>query len=173
MPLPVVRAALVVAGFVLVSPSLVAQSMSGGPMGKMEMGTKMDTMSMCPMMTAEMRGPKAALEARTSLNLSAAQVTQIEAVKGRIDKAHKAAMDSMEALHRQITQLSSAPQFDSHATRAAFDRMGQLHGAMGFDEFMAQREVAGILTKAQGDSLAAMGRAKMTSEKMKMGAGMC
>jgi hypothetical protein len=44
---------------------------------------------------------------------------------------------------------------------------------MGFDMFMAQRDVAGILTKAQGDSLAAMGRAKMSSGKMEMSGGMC
>jgi Spy/CpxP family protein refolding chaperone len=134
---------------------------------------KMDKMADCPMMTAEMRGPGAALDARTALHLSPGQVTQLETIKGKLDQHHKAAMDSMQALHRQINTLAAAPQVDEQAVRAAFDQMGQLHGAMGYEMFRAQREAATVLTPQQIDALAAVGQAKMNTGAMKGMGGMC
>jgi len=163
-----IRAAFLSAGLLLAGTPLAAQeAQHPASMGKMDM------MSDCPMMTAEMRGPGAALDARTALHLSAAQVSQLETLKGKLDQGHKAAMDSMQALHRQINTLAAAPQLDERAARAAFDRMGQMHGAMGFEMFRAQHEVTGILTPQQGDSLAALGKAKMSAGGMKGMGGMC
>ncbi len=118
------------------------------------------------MMTAEMRGATAALNARAALQLTAAQVSQLATVKAKLDQWHKAAMDTMQGLHRQINALATARQVDERAVRATFDRMGQLHGDIGFEMFRAQQEVAGILTAQQSDSLAAAGRAQMKSGKM-------
>ena len=165
---PTARAALLSAGLLLASVPLVAQA-AHDPGSK---GT-MDTTADCPMMTAEMRGPAAALDARAALHLSAVQVSRLESIKARLEQGHEAAKDSMQALHRQINALSAAPEFDEHSARAAFDRMGQLHGDMGFEMFRAQHEVAGILTAQQGDSLAALGRAQMKSGKMKGMGGIC
>ncbi len=156
--------ALLSAGLLLPGARLAAQESQGaGSMGMKGMNMTSD----CPMMTAEMRGPAAALDARVALHLSAAQVSQLTTVKARLDQQHKAAMDSMQALHWQINALATAPQVDESGVRAAFDRMGQLHGDIGFEMFRAQREVAGILTAQQGDSLAAVGRAQMKAGKMK------
>lgn len=162
MRTPMVCAVLVSAGMLFAGMPLAAQMEHGK--GQI---AAMDSMSECPMMTAEMRGPGAALDARAALHLSQAQLGELETIKATLDGKHKVAMDRMMMLHRQIHTLAEAPAVDEGAARGAFDRMGQLHGQMGFDAFRAQLQTARILTAPQRDSLAALGRARMNSGDMK------
>jgi Spy/CpxP family protein refolding chaperone len=182
MRLPTMRATLSIAALTLVNVSLAAQQSQPAPQpaaGSSQSMAKTDMMASCPMMSAMMRGPAAALHAQDALHLSSAQKSQLEAIKGTLDKGHAAAMDSMKALHKQINAIVQAPQFDERAARTDFDRMGQLHADMGLAMARAQHQVAGILTPQQESSLAALGQAKMGSmEKGGMSgmsgmAGMC
>ena len=115
----------------------------------------------CPMMSAMMRGPAAALRSGSALKLTADQRTQLEAVQRRLDAVHTPSMDSMRVLHAELMALSKQPKLDEDAARAAFDRMGRVHTETGLAMLRASQDVSGILTSAQRDSLAAIARRQM------------
>ena len=115
----------------------------------------------CPMMSAMMHGPAAALRADSALRLSAAQRTRLEALQGRVDATSKSSMASMHALHTQLTALARGPRLDEGAARTAFEQMGRVHTEMGLAMLRASHEVSQILTPAQRDSLAAMAERQM------------
>lgn len=170
------RASLFYAGLLLAGAPLAAQQGEHPHQPRDttrtgEMAQMMGMMSTCPMMSVMGRGPAAALRARDTLHLSAAQVTQLQALKRRQDEMHRQAMDSMRVIHRQLGALADAPRFDENATRAAFDRMGRVHTNMGVAMLRAQHEVAGVLTPAQRNSLAALGRSHMRTTGMMGGGG--
>lgn len=85
--------------------TLAAQAHMGG--GKDAMPTMANCSMMSSMMTA-MEGPGAALSKRKELGLSAAQVTQLEALRATEMQAMKQPMDSMMALHKQLAALADA-----------------------------------------------------------------
>lgn len=164
------RAALLCAGLVLAGAPLHAQQPSPAPQppdsaAAGRPGGAMSMMGMmaggCPMMSAMMRGPGAALHARDALHLSATQVQRLETAQRRVDQAQARAMDSMRVLHPRITALADARTFDERAVRAAFERMGRLHADVGVAMLRAQHDAADVLTPQQRDSLAALGRAQM------------
>ena len=175
------RVALLYAGLALAGAPLAAQqpttpvrptqdtTAAGGPMH--DMMRMMGTMAGCPMMSAMMHGPAAALRAREALHLSPTQVQRLETAQRQVEQTHTRAMDSMRVLHPRIAALADAPRFDERATRAAFERMGRLHADVGVEMVRAQHDVAEILTRPQRDSLAAIGRAQMASMPGMMGAG--
>jgi len=175
---PRTRTFLLAAAFLFAAGPLRAQQPQQHPdnaAGQPMMG-KMDMSADCPMMSAMMLGPGAALKSTDALHLSSAQVSQLQGLKHTLDLEHAAAMDSMMALHRQIKAIVQAPQFDEQAARTAFDRMGALHADMGLAMARAQHHVAGILTPQQAQSLAAIGSKKMSASGMSgMGSmgGMC
>jgi len=70
----------------------------------------------CPMMTARAQGPKAALDVRQMLGLSADQVGRLEQVHARQHEAHQAAMPRMHTLHGEIAALQDAASFDERAS---------------------------------------------------------
>ena len=129
-------------------------------------------MTDCPMMSAMMHGPAAALRAGTALKLSAAQRTTLEALQRRVDAAGKPSLDSMHAIHAQLTALLAQPTLDERAARAAFDRMGRVHTEMGLSMLRAAREVSTILTPVQRDSLAAIAKRQMPNPGMMPMSGM-
>ena len=127
----------------------------------------------CPMMSAKMHGPAAALRAGSALDLSADQRSRLEAAQRRIDAVHGPSMDSMRVIHAQLTALTKQPVLDERATRAAFDRMGRVHTEIGVAMLRASQEASAILTTTQRDSLAAIARRQMPkSGAMPMGAAM-
>jgi Spy/CpxP family protein refolding chaperone len=127
----------------------------------------------CPMMSAMMHGPAAALRSGSALELTAGQRTQLDAVQRRLDAVRSPSMDSMRVLHAELMALSKQPKLDEGATRSAFDRMGRMHTEMGLAMLRASQNVSGILTSAQRDSLAAITRRQMPKHgTMPMGAGM-
>jgi hypothetical protein len=108
----------------------------------------------CPMMAARAEGPKAALDARQMLGLSAEQVARLEQVHARQHEAHQATMPRMQALHGEIAGLRDAASFDESAVRAATERGGQMHAAMMLADLRAQHETRAVLTQEQRDHLA-------------------
>jgi Spy/CpxP family protein refolding chaperone len=148
------RFALVGACLVLVATPLVAQQPAPAdrPMRPMASMPMME----CPMMSAMMHGPAAALGAATALGLSPAQRTQLQAQQRQVDAATKPAMDSMQVIHAQLMALARRPQLDERAARAAFDRMGRVHTETGLAMLRASRKTSDILTPVQRDSLAAI-----------------
>ena len=180
MPSRTARAALLCAGLVFAGAPLAAQqptpprqpqdtTTARAPAhGMMQM---MGMMAGCPMMSAMMHGPAAALRARDALHLSPTQVQRLETAQRRVEQAHARAMDSMRVIHTRIASLAGAPRFDERATRAAFERMGRLHTDVGVAMLRAQHEAADVLTPQQRDSLAAIGRAQMASMPGMTGAG--
>jgi hypothetical protein len=108
----------------------------------------------CPMMAARAEGPKAALDARQMLGLSAEQVARLEQVHARQHEAHQATMPRMQALHGEIAGLRDAATFDEGAVRAATQRAGEMHAAMMLADLCAQHETRGVLTQEQRDHLA-------------------
>ena len=160
----------------LVGAPFIARAQHPDSAAHSHMMSGMDMSADCPMMSAMMLGPGAALKSTDALHLSSAQVSQLQGLKNTLDKGHATAMDSMMALHKQIKAIVQAPQFDEQAARAAFDRMGALHADMGLAMARAQHQVAGILTPQQSQSLAAIGSKKMSASGMNgMGGmgGMC
>lgn len=176
-----VRAALLCTGLAFAGTALAAQQPTpprqprdtttarAPARGMMQM---MGMMAGCPMMSAMMHGPAAALRARDALHLSPTQVQRLETAQRQVEQAHTRAMDSMRVLHPRIASLAAAPRFDERATRAAFERMGRLHTDVGVAMVRAQHDAAEILTPPQRDSLAAIGRAQMASMPGMSGAGM-
>ena len=154
------KARLTLAGVCLVlggAPLLAQRPVPPGnrPMAGMPM---MD----CPMMTAMMHGPAAALQSAAALKLTAEQRTKLEAAKRQVDALGAPSMDSMRVIHTQLMALAQQPNFDEGAARAAFDRMGRVHTEMGLAMMRASHEANGILTPAQRDSLAAIAKRQMS-----------
>ena len=116
----------------------------------------------CPMMSAMMHGPAAALRADGALGLSAPQRVGLKALQRRIDATSKSSMQSMHALHAQLTTLAQRPQLDEGAARVALDQMGRAHTEMGLAMLRASHEAAAILTPVQRDSLAAIATRQMS-----------
>jgi len=173
------RTALICASLVCAGAPLAAQQPArahqpqdtAAARGSMrDMMQMMGMMGGCPMMSAMMRGPAAALRARDTLHLSPAQVQRLESLQRQIDQARARVMDSMRVLQPRLTALVDAREFDERAARAVFERMGQLHADMGVAMLRAQHEVANILTPQQRDLLMALGRARMGMAGM-MGPG--
>lgn len=152
--LTVAGAWLVLAGTPLLAQQPAPSAARPMPMGGMPMME-------CPMMSAMMHGPGAALQSGAALNLTAQQRTRLEALQRQVDAASKPSMDSMQAIHTQLIALGERPQLDESAARAALDRMGRVHTAMGLTMLRASHEVATILTPAQRDSLAAIAKRQM------------
>lgn len=134
--------------------TLAAQAHMGG--GKDAAPTMANCSMMSSMMTA-MEGPGAALSKRKGLGLSAAQVTQLEALRAAEMQAMKQAMDSMMTLHKQLAALADAPQFDESAVRGVFDRMGMLHTTAGTAMLRAHHDADAVLTPEQRKKLADSG----------------
>jgi len=143
-----------------VTPLLGQQPAASGrqPMRPMAGMPMMD----CPMMSAMMLGPAAALQSATALKLSADQRTRLEAAKRQLDALSAPSMDSMRLIHAQLLALAQQPTLDEHAARAAFDRMGRVHTGMGLAMLRASHDVNGILTPVQRDSLAAIAKRQMS-----------
>ena len=120
----------------------------------------------CPMMTAMMHGPDAALRSAAALKLTADQRTRLEAAKRRFDVASKPGMDSMQAIHAQLTALVQQPTLDERAARTAFERMGRVHTEMGLAMLRASHDASAILTPVQRDSLAAIAKRQMPASGM-------
>jgi hypothetical protein len=107
----------------------------------------------CPMMSARAEGPKAAIDARQMLGLSAEQVARLEQVHARQHEAHQSTMPRMQALHGEIAGLRDAASFDEGAVRAATQRAGEMHAAMMLADLRAQHETRAVLTQEQRDHL--------------------
>ena len=69
----------------------------------------------CPMMSAMMNGPSAALGAGAALKLTAAQRTRLEASQRQFESASKPSMDSMQAIHAQLMALVQQKTLDENA----------------------------------------------------------
>ena len=123
-------------------------------------------MMACPMISAMMRGPTAALRARDTLHLSTSQASRLDALQRQVGETHTRVMDSMRVLQPRIAALASASQFDEPAVRKAFTQMGGLHADMAVALLRAQHETDRILTPGQRDALAAMARAHQGMEGM-------
>lgn len=119
-------------------------------------------MAECPMHSAAMRGPAAALRSASALGITADQRTRLQAAQRRVDAMHTSSMASMQAIHTELLALSKRPQLDESAARAALDRMGRVHTEMGLAMLRASYDVAGILAPAQRDSLAAIAGGPMS-----------
>lgn len=115
----------------------------------------------CPMMTAMMHGPAAALQSATALKLTPDQRTRLEAAKRGLDALGAPSMDSMRLIHAQLQALAQQPTLDERAARAAFDRMGRVHTEMGLAMLRATHDANAILTPAQRDSLTAIAQRQM------------
>lgn len=155
--------ALLVALIVTAGGVLYAQHSRGGMMGMMSM------MQDCPMMQAMNESPAAALQHQKELGLSAAQVKQLQELKGSSHPSHMQMMQQMQALHQQIRQATSSDRFNEAAVRAAFDRMGALHTEMGVAMMRAQHQARQVLTPAQREKLSKMGGGMMGMHGMMQG----
>ena len=118
-------------------------------------------MTDCPMMTAMMHGPAAALQSATVLKLTPDQRTRLEAAQRPLDALSAPSMDSMRVIHAELMALAQKPAFDERAVRAAFDRMGRVHTGMGIAMLRASHDANAILTPVQRDSLAAIAKRQM------------
>jgi len=118
-------------------------------------------MADCPMHSAMLRGPAAALRSGSALALTPAQRTRLQSAQQRVDAMHTSSMAGMRAIHTELSALSQRPTLDERAARVAFDRMGRLHTEMGLAMLRASYDVAEILTPAQRDSLAAIAKRQM------------
>lgn len=116
----------------------------------------------CPMMSAMMHGPGAALQSAAALKLTPDQRTKLEAAKRQLDALSAPSMDSMRLIHTQLMALAQQPTLDERAARTAFDRMGRVHTEMGLAMLRASHETNGILTPVQRDSLAAIAKRQMS-----------
>jgi Spy/CpxP family protein refolding chaperone len=119
-------------------------------------------MAACPMHSAAMRGPAAALRSASALGITTEQRTRLQTVQRRVDAMRASSMAGMQAIHTELLALSQRPRLDEGAARAALDRMGRVHTEMGLAMLRASSDVAGILTPAQRDSLAAIGGREMS-----------
>ena len=155
-------ACLVLAG----TPLLAQQPAPSGtrPMRPMAGMPMMD----CPMMSAMMPGPAAALQSATALKLTPEQRTKLDAAKRQLDALCAPSMDSMRLIHTQLMALAQQPTLDERAARAAFARMGRVHTDMGLAMLRASHDVNGILTPVQRDSLAAITKRQMSMSGMPM-----
>ena len=157
------RARFTLAGACLLlagTPLLAQQPAPSGnrPMRPMAGMPMMD----CPMMSAMMLGPAAALQSATALKLTPDQRTRLDAAKRQLDALSAPGMDSMRVIHTELMALAQQPTLDERAARAAFARMGRVHTDMGLAMLRASHDVNGILTPVQRDSLAAIAKRHMS-----------
>ena len=173
------QALLALAGGLLATGVLRAQERDTTRHGAMDQGMMgmMDMMSMmgdCPMMSAMMQGPDAALRRRTELGLTDAQVSRLEALRTNRQQAAAQAMERMAALHKELRAVTGGEQFDESAARGVFDRMGVLHTEMGLAMLRTRQEVRAVLTPEQrkalsergGDMMGMMGMPHMMGQGM-------
>lgn len=154
------RFTLAGACLVLAGTPLLAQRPAPSPdrpMGPMAGMPMMD----CPMMSAMMMGPAAALQSATALKLTAEQRAALGAAKRQLDALSAPSMDSMQVIHTQLMALAKQPTLDESAARAAFDRMARVHTEMGLAMLRGAHDANAILTPAQRDSLAAIAKRQM------------
>ena len=156
------RVRLTLAGVCLVFAATPLLAQQPAPSGHRPM-QHMAGMSMpeCPMMSAMMHGPAAALQSATALKLTPDQRTKLEAAKRQLDALSAPAMDSMRVIHTELLTLAQRPTFDERATRAVFDRMGRVHSDMGVAMLRASHDADAILTPIQRDSLTAIAKRQM------------
>lgn len=150
-------AGAVMIGGTLIGRPLAAQQPPGGDRDHAAMGMMMD----CPMMSAAMQGPGAALDRKKELALTDAQVGQLQALQARNNQAQSAAMEQTMALHKKMGDLSDSPQFDESAARIALDRMGTLHTEIGLAVLRAPYDVRALLTPVQRKAFTAGGTGMM------------
>lgn len=123
---------------------------AAGPMHGPAAGPMMHA---CPMMDMMEHGPRAALERREQLGLSAEQAQRLEALHQRVHEAHMRAMPQMQAVHAELSALAEAERFDEAAARAAIQRGTQLHAEMMLAMLRAQHEARAVLTPEQRERL--------------------
>ena len=127
----------------------------------------------CPMMSAMMHGPAAALGAGSALELTPDQRMRLQTAQRALDAVRAPGMDSMRVIHARVMALTKQPTLDERAARAAFDRMGRVHTEVGVAMLRASGDASGILTSAQRDSLASITHRQMSKPgTMSMGAAM-
>lgn len=110
-------------------------------------------MQHCPMHQAMGAGPRAALQQRDGLGLSAEQVQRLEAAHARMHEAHQRVMPEMQEVHRVLGAAAAAEQWDEPAARGTLERAGRLHADMMLANLRAQHETRGILTAEQRERL--------------------
>jgi Spy/CpxP family protein refolding chaperone len=110
-------------------------------------------MQHCPMHAAMAQGPRAALQHREHLGLSAEQAQRLEAIHQRQHQAHQQVMPQMQEVHRQVAATTEAERFDEQAARAALQRAGQLHTDMMLANLRAQHETRAVLSAQQREQL--------------------
>lgn len=157
------QALLALGGGLLATGALPAQERAGGQTrdrdttrhGAMHQGMMgmMSTMGDCPMMSAMMQGPDAALRQRRELGLTDAQVVRLEALRTSRQEAAAQAMERMAALHKELRALIGGEQFDEPAARGVFDRMAALHTQRGLAMLRTRQEVGAVLTPDQRKTL--------------------
>jgi len=143
----------VLVGGVFTVRALSAQA-HGGVMGMMSM------MKDCPMTGMMTQGPEAALRHKAELGLSAEQAESLETLQ-RDAPAHGAMMARMQEIHAKMNAATVGATFDEAAARAAFDEMNALHTEMGIALLRTRHAVRQVLTPAQQDKLAELGRGEM------------
>ena len=137
-------------------------------MGDMPMGDMMAMMRSCPMMQARAGGPAAALRHREALDLSEAQVRQLEAMQESMREHRQPAMERMRETHRELAEATGEGRLDEARARAALDRMSGLHTDMAMGMLRSTARVREILTPDQNAKLQEMGGNMMGSGMMQM-----
>lgn len=144
---------LLVAAGLLAVQVLPAQEPARQPRDTSSMHSMMSMMGDCPMMSAMMQGPGAALGLRRELALNADQVTRLEALQSAVRASNARSADSMRALHKEFAAVLEAARFDESVARRLYDRMGSLHTDMGLALLRARFDARAALTPEQRKTL--------------------
>lgn len=145
---------------VVTGAALIAGLMVGGAAAYAQIGEpvreapseRMEGMSMmdgCPMMRAHMGGPAAALKHGEALELTEAQMRQLEALRETMAENREPAMERMMEAHRQLAAATEPGQFDEGSARAALERMSGFHTEMAMGMLRTRARVREILTPEQ------------------------
>lgn len=137
-------------------------------MGEMPMMDMMAMMRSCPMMQARSAGPAAALKHRDALDLSEAQVRELEALQEMMRERRQPAMEQMRETHRELADATGEEGLDEQRARTALERMSGLHTDMAMGMLRSTARVREILTPAQTAELEEMSKDMMGSGMMQM-----
>ena len=132
---------------------------------------RMEGMSMmdgCPMMRAHMSGPAAALKHGEALELTDAQIRDLEMLRDAMSANRQPAMERMMEAHRQLTAATEQGQFDEARARAALERMSGLHTEMAMGMLRTRARVQEILTPQQRTELDELSGGMMQGGMMRM-----
>lgn len=149
---------------VLTGAALVAGLMVAGGAAYAQIGEpvreapseRMEGMSMmdgCPMMRAHMSGPAAVLKHGDALELTEAQMRQLETLREAMAGNREPGMERMMESHRQLAGATEQGQFDEASARAALERMSSLHTEMALGMLRTRARVHEILTPEQRTEL--------------------